>query len=69
MRVVSIFKDGNCRDSACPAFLEFDDPDWVGVVGKMPGGSEDLTGVEVSGDERLVLIPRALAEQWKASGR
>jgi hypothetical protein len=70
MRVTSIFKgDDGCRDSACPAFLDFSDPDFVGVQGPELTDAEALAGLEVPDHEKIVLIPRSLAEAWKASGR
>lgn len=71
MRVISIFKGGDsgCRDSACPAFIDFDDPEFVGFQGTRLTDPEALADVEVPDHESIVLIPRSLAEAWKASGR
>jgi hypothetical protein len=70
MRVTSIFKgDDGCRDSACPAFIGLSDPELVGVQGTRLTDPEALASLEVPGHETVIVIPRSLAEAWKASGR
>jgi hypothetical protein len=70
MRVTRKIGDPSCRDDKCPAFIEFSDPEWVGVQGSELADPEAIADLgEVPGHERVIVIPRAVAEAWKASGR
>jgi hypothetical protein len=71
MRVIREIGDPGCRDSACPAFIEFSDPEQVGVRGVELADAEALADLRegTAENEVIIVIPRAVAEAWKASGR
>ena len=58
-------KHSDCNDGTCPALWDTDDPDLIGVQGTAPpSASRWPPGVQIPGDEQVVLVPRALLESY-----